>query len=353
MNATASAPSAVLPPAIPALDDSLGSLLLGAFAGLLLQGMIFLQTYRYFQLYPKDGRLLKAWVWTILILETFCSALNIHTCYYYMVTNYFNPTVLGGNPVWSLKILIVPACLSAIVAEAFFARRVWLVGPQYRPLVVIAVTLELGFLACFLLILRRWNAPTTAEYLQDYWLPALGSGFIGIGDIMMTAVLSHVLHNSRTGIKRTNWTIDVLIRYTLTTGLLICIFEVINIILSVLFPSKLIFIPISIILTKISANSFLAALNTRNWLATTDAPGTDPLNPFTTSLVGPANGPSRLASTLRFKTKLSEMTSAGSAQTEAIELGDISRAEQGRSADVLEIKHDPEAAMSVERSLAP
>ena len=43
---------------------------------------------------------------------------------------------------------------------------------------------------------------------------------------------------------------------------------------------------------------------------------------------------------------VSQMTSAGTTQSEAIELRDIGTVEQGHSADILDIKHNPEAPMS-------
>ncbi|KAI0706649.1 hypothetical protein C8Q76DRAFT_750225 [Earliella scabrosa] len=275
------------PPALPALDNTLGAIILGTFGAMLCQGVIYHQGFQYFRLYPtNDARILKVWVTVMLILETINCVLTLHICYAYMIEHYFDPAYLLAAPVWSMKILPLPACLSAVITEGFFARRVWLVSPPSRPLVVLAVMLEFAFFGCYLAIsVTGWNASNAAIYLNHTWLVALGSGFVGLANVMMTSVLIHVLRRGRTGIKRTNWTIDMLIRYAFGTGLLLCVFEVVNIIVSTVWSRSLIFLPICIILTKISSSSFLVALNIRNELSATEVTGIDPFSQFTSTMV--------------------------------------------------------------------
>ncbi|TFK87857.1 hypothetical protein K466DRAFT_586049 [Polyporus arcularius HHB13444] len=329
---------------LPPLDNSLGALLLGTFAGVLLYGIILSLSLQYFRRYPNDKPFLKLWVWTILLLETLVMILFMHACYFYMVDNYLNPLALTWNPTWSLKLSPIPSGLSSITSELFFARRVWYIGRRYRPLVVIAIVMEMAFLGCFLYALREWNSPGIDAFLNNSWLLALGSGLIGAGDILMTSVLIYVLRRSRTGVKKTNWTLGILIKYAFTTGLLICIFQVLNIICLTVWSGKLIFIPPSIILTKIAAISFLVSLNARNWLATAEVTEMDQIQPFTTSLMPNAQASSASGS-IAFRAKLSRMTSAATttttSQPQAIELTVMApnaAREEGAVRDYLDIK---------------
>ncbi|KAI0752496.1 hypothetical protein C8Q80DRAFT_1146360 [Daedaleopsis nitida] len=286
MSQTLAVDPSTVAPSLPPLDNSLGAVLLGSFLSLLMQGMVFHQSYLYFRTYQKDSFLLKAWVVVIVALETFISALYIHTCYSYMVSHYFDAPFLLGPTVWSLKISPLPACLSAVICECFFARRVWLISPKYRPLVITAIVFDLAFYGCYIAYVKgSWHAPDIHTYTKHSWLAALGSGFIEIGNAMMTAVLIRVLLQSRTGVKRTNMTLETLIRYSMTTGLLICVFEIVNILVATLCPGTLIFVPVCMVLTKISASSVLVALNARNFISGSEPSSIDPFSQFTSTVM--------------------------------------------------------------------
>ncbi|RDX54122.1 hypothetical protein OH76DRAFT_1065032 [Lentinus brumalis] len=247
-------------PMAPSLDDTMGAFLVGAFIGTLLQGVGFHQTYRYFRLYPGDSAYLKLWVIMLLFMELVNTALVMHTCYFYLVTNYFNPLVLLGGPVWSLKLLPVPASLSAVITQAFFARRIYLVNRKLRPVAVLAVLLMLAFCGCFVaLTCIGWNKPTMAEFLDLSWLASTASGLIMAADLMMTVVLIWFLRHNRTGVTRTDSLLDVLILYAVSSGLLICIFNVLNVVSSLLWPDNMIFTAFCFILTKLYSNTFLVS----------------------------------------------------------------------------------------------
>ncbi|KAI0682313.1 hypothetical protein C8T65DRAFT_750653 [Cerioporus squamosus] len=123
---------------IPALDNTFGAVLLGTFLSLMLYGMTLHQSYRYYRLYPNDKAWLRGVVSLTIVLETIHMVLACHVCYYYLVTNYFKPTALLFGS-WSIKLLLICSGCIIIVAQSFFARRVFLVGPQYRLLVLAAV----------------------------------------------------------------------------------------------------------------------------------------------------------------------------------------------------------------------
>ncbi|RPD60592.1 hypothetical protein L226DRAFT_533919 [Lentinus tigrinus ALCF2SS1-7] len=256
---------------LPAMDNTYGAWLLGSYACLLLQGTIFHQTYRYFKLYPRDATYLKIWVIAVNVIELVMTAMVIHAAYYYMVTHAFDVQVLLEKPVWSVSWLATPATLSALIVEMFFARRLWLVGPQFKPVVMLAVLLNLGFFACFLAqSVLLYVSEDPAASVQYSYLASVAAGLVGISDIMVTASLIHVLHTMRTGIRQTNSKLDLLIKYAVSTGLLICVFNVLNVGFSVAYPHNWIYVGISIAMTKLYATTFLVSLNARHSLMSSD-----------------------------------------------------------------------------------
>ncbi|KAI0651207.1 hypothetical protein C8Q79DRAFT_1004511 [Trametes meyenii] len=246
-------PTALVPASPPSLDNSFGAWLLGTFFGLLMQGMIYHQAYRYFRLYPKDPALLKAWVVAVV--------------YAYLVTNYFKPEVLLGTPVWSMALLPILGSFAAVVSQSFFARRVYMFGPRYRIIVAIAMLCYLAFFGFYTtLSVKIFHVKDLQGFLKFSWMASVGSSLMMVGDFLTTAVLIYALRRSRTGITRTDSLLDLLIMYAVSTGLLICVFNVLNVAFAIALPDNLIYTATSIMLTKLYANTFLVALNTRHSL---------------------------------------------------------------------------------------
>ncbi|RPD60603.1 hypothetical protein L226DRAFT_570093 [Lentinus tigrinus ALCF2SS1-7] len=259
-----------LPP-IPAMDNTYGALLLGTCGGLLVQGLIFHQLYQYFKCYPNDATYLKIWVSVVAALELITSAFTMHASYYYMVTNAFNPEVLLTKPPWSLTWNSIPGTAAAVFVEMFFCRRLWLVQRKFRPIAVVALLLDLTCFGCYAaLVIMGSEMSNAADFLKNSYLASVGSGCIGLGDSMVTASLIYVLHTSRTGIKETSSMIDILIKYAVSTGLIISIFNVLIFATSVAYSESWIYVGISFPITKIYLTTFLVALNVRKSLMSSE-----------------------------------------------------------------------------------
>ncbi|KAI0631712.1 hypothetical protein C8Q77DRAFT_1159461 [Trametes polyzona] len=247
-NATLADPSAGLPK-FPSLDNTFGALLIGCFVGFIQYGLTANQCYTYFRMYPKDIWILKSLVATVLVLETFHSALCMHICYYYLTTNYFNPTALEKG-------------------VCFFLRRVWKIGRQYRPLVAVAAVLLLGeFGFATAVTVDTFLHPTLHNSAQA-WMNSAGVGMAVLADTILTAALIFSLHQSRTGVRRTDSIIDVLIMYAINTGLVTGIMNLLSLVFALAMPDNLIYAGIVIVATKLYANSMMAVLNSRRSLGT-------------------------------------------------------------------------------------
>ncbi|RPD75847.1 hypothetical protein L226DRAFT_390396 [Lentinus tigrinus ALCF2SS1-7] len=250
--------------AIPAVDTTYGAYLISTLVGVMLQGTIFHQTYRYVKLFPNDLRYIKLWVASVVFVEVINTLFTMHASYFYMVTNIFNVAVLTEKPVWSISWTAAPGCASALLVEIFFGRRLWLVGRQFRPIVAFALLLDVSFFACFLALdIIGATARTNDEFFKHSYFSTIGAGLIGSGDLMVTSCLIYVLRTSRTGIRSTNSQLDLLIRYAVGTGFLICVLNVLILTFSIKWPDNWIYTGLTTIITKMYANALLVSLNAR------------------------------------------------------------------------------------------
>ncbi|KAI0788219.1 hypothetical protein C8Q74DRAFT_1256677 [Fomes fomentarius] len=246
-------------PTHPSLSATYGAFLIGTFCALMLYGVVVHQAFGYFRSYSADALWLKALVITTLVLETIVTGLNIDACYNLLITNYSN-TDLERAIYWSFALLAVFPASVALTCQIFFARRVWLVGRQYRFIVYAAVSLmfaELAFpIACTVEI---FLAPRLDDALKYAWLVSSRNAIATAVDLVLTTVLIYSLRKSRTGIKRTDSMIHTLIMYSINTGLLISAFNLMCLICGAVLPQSFTYVAVDLVASRLYANSLLAA----------------------------------------------------------------------------------------------
>ncbi|OJT14665.1 hypothetical protein TRAPUB_8777, partial [Trametes pubescens] len=130
------------------------------------------------------------------------------------------------------------------------------------------------------------EAFTVVRYITDSrrlsWLVSVAYGFAFTSDVIVTGGLVFVLQRSRTGSKRrvpstrnvsekyyplnetsrfrSNTILDILIKYTINTGLLTSVLVFIS---AIVLPGDLVYAGVSIVGAKLYANSVLAVVNSR------------------------------------------------------------------------------------------
>ncbi|KAH9893510.1 hypothetical protein C8Q73DRAFT_535827 [Cubamyces lactineus] len=218
-------------PTVPSLTPTYGSIFIGTALALILYGLTLHQAYRYARLYATDPRWLKYYVTVLVIMDTLQSILSTHTSYWYLVTNYFNPTHLYTG-VWSLNMLSVVQCSAIVMCQCFYTRQVYiLINPPYKYIVVLVASVmgTIGFGASIADSAEAFIQPNFAEYQN---------------------ILVFTLHRSRTGFKRTDSLIDTLILYSICTGLITDLFGIVTFILALVLPNDLIWVGVSLVTTK-------------------------------------------------------------------------------------------------------
>ncbi|EIM83858.1 uncharacterized protein STEHIDRAFT_170321 [Stereum hirsutum FP-91666 SS1] len=250
-------------------DNKLGALLIGGLASGLLYGITCTQTYMYFEKSFRDRRSLKLFVAGLWMLDTFDFVLNGHLLYHYLVTNYTNPAALAEKPVWSLLAHVLITSVTDFLVRSMFALRVWRLSNQNIILTTgIVITSLLDLVVGIIVSAEGFSLASMEDLgkLSDlfYINFAAGAG----SDVFVAFVLTYFLAKTRTGGSntRTDSIVDVLILYTINTGLLTAIDAMLGMMLYIVMPNNFIFIAFYLQLSKLYVNAYLATLNNRETL---------------------------------------------------------------------------------------
>ncbi|KAI0767391.1 hypothetical protein C8Q74DRAFT_1280112 [Fomes fomentarius] len=254
---------------LPPLHNTLGALYLGTIFSIILYGCTLNQTYRYFRLYPKDFALLKGLVIILCISDTIHTISTAAACYFRMITLFLLPQNLTIGH-WSTRLITPLTIITILACQSFYVHRVWMIGPRYRSIRIIV------FIAIFcMVVFFGFGCAITVEgFKRDLeqfkhvtWMVSIFYGVAVLVDILLTTTLIAVLLKSRTGFRRTDSAIEVLILYSINTGLLTSIVGLVCFVFAIIIPGNLVYIGVSIIGTKLYANSVLAVLNSRRALS--------------------------------------------------------------------------------------
>ncbi|RPD70445.1 hypothetical protein L226DRAFT_616161 [Lentinus tigrinus ALCF2SS1-7] len=251
---------------LPNLDSTYGAFLVGAFAGLVSYGVLIHQVYRYVSICRSDKAINKAFVLSILVMDTIDTTAVVHACYTYLVSNYLRPTMLLRT-IWSVKILPILAGTTIVICQSFFARRVYLLSKKHRLLVALSVSLMLvmfGFAVVGTVVTFEFQ--TYAEAQRFVWIDS-GACVAAIASDSLTAgVLIFSLARQRTAYKKTKNVLNTLILYTINTGLLTGIVNTLALVFALALSGNMIWIAVQFFSIKMYTNSVLAVLNSRQSL---------------------------------------------------------------------------------------
>ncbi|EIW57896.1 uncharacterized protein TRAVEDRAFT_59396 [Trametes versicolor FP-101664 SS1] len=248
------------------LERTFGAYLICNCVACIMFGLTTHQTYRYYRLYPTDHLSLKILVFVILMLDVVHTISGIHICYFYLVTNYFNPARLADG-VWSIRIIILETGLIILCSHCFYARRLFFLSNRnWVPVTAIALLLlvEIGF--CTAATIESFLQVSFAKFIRfNYLLWTILIVAVAI-DCIAAGTLTYYLRKSRTGFRKTDSMVDVLMVYAINTGLSTSILSVVALTCALAMPNNLIYSAILMVCSKMYSNSLLAVLNSRRSL---------------------------------------------------------------------------------------
>ncbi|TFY68460.1 hypothetical protein EVJ58_g1000 [Rhodofomes roseus] len=290
------------------LDRTYGAVLVGAFVSAVLFGITNLQTFIYFQRYPRDriwNMAAVCWLW---LLDATHLVLCIHMIYWYLVTNYLDPLALL-EIVWSFKAQIIVDAIVVISVHTLYTIRLWKretlnaadtrksVWRKLLPVAVSEVVISrvlrrirdgnhtllrnvrpatftspsLDPYSCIHGSRDRTQYQTYTDLLSSQWVTFLPLGAATFIDAVIALALCYFLERCRLGSTSSNIdsTITILMLFTLNTGVITSICSLTAIIAMAALPTSFAVISVELILTKLYVNSFLAMFNARNKLRST------------------------------------------------------------------------------------
>ncbi|KIY70896.1 hypothetical protein CYLTODRAFT_160531 [Cylindrobasidium torrendii FP15055 ss-10] len=254
----------------PALDNTMGALMIGALVSTALWGITCMQTFEYYGSYLKyDNIMFKIMVTIVFICDTLHEVFICHTVYTYMVSHFGDPVAIGKVE-WSILAEVICSGLVAFVVQSFFTYRVWVLSRKKFLLVLPLALLVIAELAVTLAYFSKAVARVKVEVYTDSFkvrdlsqaLNAIGAA----GDILITVTLIYLLHRSKSGMRKSDAMVNSLILFALNTGLLTSLCALMSLIMILIYPDTFLYIAFFFCLSRLYANSLMATLNARRKL---------------------------------------------------------------------------------------
>ncbi|THV05231.1 hypothetical protein K435DRAFT_117739 [Dendrothele bispora CBS 962.96] len=253
------------------LNDTYGSAFIGLVVSAILYGVTVLQTFLYFRNYPRDRLAIKIMVLALWLLDTCHLVLCTIAIYWYLVTNFSHKDALM-QLTWSMELQTDCNGLIGLIVECFFAHRVLILSKNKYLTAVIVLLACIHFGLGILFTVKSFEFASMMMFQQLIWVTGAGIGSAAAADILIAGSLVYYLSKTRTGFQRTDSLITLLIIYSVTTGVLTSILDLIIIATFSTMPNNYIWLAFFWVAGKCYVNSLLAALNGRVSLREKAAP---------------------------------------------------------------------------------
>ncbi|KAI0712261.1 hypothetical protein C8Q76DRAFT_845525 [Earliella scabrosa] len=243
-------------------DSTFGAAFVGFAASSLCLGILSTQAYSYFKRYPLDKPFYKCLVAGLWLLEFADQILIAHAVYTYLVTNWGHPSILIAAPVWSLILQITIGVVTGTIVKVLYAVRVWRFSNHNLPVTGLILLLTFGELGVASVYTYQGFHLDSLANIED--MKVIGTLSLALGmatDFVIALALCYFLRRLRTGYRKDDTAVNSLIVYAISTGGLTSLNQAE--IQYNFMPDNFIFMGMYFVLSKVYANSFLAALNTR------------------------------------------------------------------------------------------
>ncbi|TCD66512.1 hypothetical protein EIP91_001288 [Steccherinum ochraceum] len=255
------------PADIQGFKPSMGSVLVGTIIGAFLSGIVTMQVFLYYRIYPRDRMAFKlsvALIWVVDLLHTsMASAAN----WEYLIENFGNDSI-ADHITWTIAVTIALTAVITFFVHMFFAHRIFSLSRHNYLITLPIALLALARLALALVSTSKMIQLRSYHDFVQYWAFIFTAGLSSATavDIMIAGALIYYLHRSRTGFSSMDAIIDSITLYTVENGLLTSVTTLVSLICWVSMPHNLIFLGLHFAISKLYANAFLATLNARKVL---------------------------------------------------------------------------------------
>ncbi|KAJ6473898.1 hypothetical protein C8R45DRAFT_1012060 [Mycena sanguinolenta] len=253
-------------PAIPPLDSTLGAIEIGGVVSTVLFGIVTLQAYYYFSNYQEDSVFLKSLVAAVWFCELGHTISIWHTLYAVTVTFYGQLQHLETPP-RSLEMAVFFSACILVMVQSFFANRIRVLSKKWLiPVICWALAVSKGTTTMGIVAVEWVHPDVESIHVRLKWLMPLALSFGMMGDTVITASMCYCLWQVRhSTFTRTKRMVDILLIWTVETGLATC---VISTVFFILFMTRndMTWFALFLVQAKSYSNSLLASLNGRHRL---------------------------------------------------------------------------------------
>lgn len=251
------------------LEQTLGVLFIGFLICIILYGFTFFQSYLYFSRFPKDSIWIKLTTGFLCLLDTATSGLISQAVYYYLIDQFLAPVgLLNATSTFCAENGL--AILATFIVQIFYAARIFQVGPRSWPLIsVISFTALIAFgfgIAMTVQIFKQRRLADLGTHNMEV-VAAISQGFATLADIMIVGALTIALQPSRNPkMRKPEGGFDKFVTYFINRGVCVTVVQLAYMCVFVAMPSKQIWIPFHLVVSKLYINTLLAMLNSREVL---------------------------------------------------------------------------------------
>ncbi|KAJ8081376.1 hypothetical protein PM082_007212 [Marasmius tenuissimus] len=266
------------------LDDTFGWLYIGTVLAMALWGVTVVQTWWYYDNYPKDNQWLKMTVAATFACDTIHQALITYAIYIYTIRN-FGDTVFAVSVDWSLYVEILFNAFTAFIVQSFFTYRIWTLRKNIpiTGFVYLLVLANLGSTVAFVAQGMDQQLDTFAKFVELKSLSMTVNITAVVADLAIAAAMVTFLSLSKTGFSWSNNIINRLMLFSINTGILTAACACCSLIFILALPNTLVYFGFYLTIGRLYTNSLLATLNARAFIRGTVRGRSDPSQYDTTS----------------------------------------------------------------------
>ncbi|KAI0340049.1 hypothetical protein BDW22DRAFT_1360531 [Trametopsis cervina] len=248
------------------VGGTLGVLITVSQLGAALYGVTTVQTFIYHQHRERDPKVMRYSIYFLWVIDTFHYICVIDLSYFYCVKNFGNIFGLNALP-WTWPAFMVTSAVNEVLIISWYVHRVWKLSRNIWVILLIGVAAVATCVGAMTLSVLSATHPTILTYLQvAQWPMYLWIISQVVSDVTITVFLTTFLLRRKTGFARTGSMINLIISYSISTSFITSATSITVLVTYTTMPGRFYYVGLAALLPKLTLNSLLAMLNTRDFL---------------------------------------------------------------------------------------
>ncbi|KAF8319952.1 hypothetical protein DL93DRAFT_2153006 [Clavulina sp. PMI_390] len=247
--------------------DIFGGTFVGNLITTLCFGAVSVQTIVYFATFPNDPLSTRITVLFLCAIQLFQVACVSEGLWHYLIVSYGNPfALLKGT--WQIATYQLCSVLQSGTVQAFFAYRVYRLSHSLTFGVTVGLFALVQFVFGMIVSVKGNIILSFIEIVAEIrWLVTLWLGIQTAADLVIALSMVYLLHQRRTGFKTTDSMLNLMIVWTINTGLITAILSVIVLVYFALYGFHFVVLALGVPMGSFYSFTMLANLHSRSHIA--------------------------------------------------------------------------------------